>query len=187
MRQLEDGLIEKLGLKPLVDGMNGFFSQFESPITMALKAFSSGPEEGEEEKSEGGGLDSKKGNSSSIAAWQNRQEIVEPKNLRNVLNPAESIYRAAGWMGFSAGGVMDKYKNGEVPRSEMKKVKGYAGWGKAGSGILHKSVANKFQSMLDAAKKDGNPIGINDTYRTYADQVYMKKTKGHLAATPGHI
>ena len=41
MRQLEDGLIEKLGLKPLVDGMNGFFSQFESPITMALKAFSS--------------------------------------------------------------------------------------------------------------------------------------------------
>ena len=185
MRQLEDGLIENLGLKPLVDGMNNFFSKFESPITMALKAFSSGPEEGEEEKSEGGGLDSKKGNSSSIAAWQNRQEIVEPKNLRNVLNPAESIYRAAGWMGFSAGGVMDKYKNGEVPRSEMKKVKGYAGWGKAGSGILHKSVANKFQSMLDAAKKDGNPIGINDTYRTYADQVYMKKTKGYLAATPG--
>lgn len=185
MRQLEDGLIENLGLKPLVDGMNNFFSKFESPITMALKAFSSGPEEGEEEKSEGGGLDSKKGNSSSIAAWQNRQEIVEPKNLRNVLNPAESIYRAAGWMGFSAGGVMDKYKNGEVPRSEMKKVKGYAGWGKAGSGILHKSVADKFQSMLDAAKKDGNPIGINDTYRTYADQVYMKKTKGYLAATPG--
>ena len=185
MRQLEDGLIENLGLKPLVDGMNNFFSQFKSPITMALEMFSSGPEEGEEEKSEGGGLDSKKGNSSSIAAWQNRQEIVEPKNLRNVLNPAESIYRAAGWMGFSAGGVMDKYKNGEVPRSEMKKVKGYAGWGKAGSGILHKSVADKFQSMLDAAKKDGNPIGINDTYRTYADQVYMKKTKGYLAATPG--
>ena len=185
MRQLEDGLIENLGLKPLVDGMNNFFSKFESPITMALKAFSSGPEEGEEEKSEGGGLDSKKGNSSSIAAWQNRQEIVEPKNLRNVLNPAESIYRAAGWMGFSAGGVMDKYKNGEVPRSEMKKVKGYAGWGKAGSGILHKSVANKFQSMLDAAKKDGNPIGINDTYRTYADQVRMKAAKGNLAATPG--
>jgi hypothetical protein len=191
MRQLEDGLIEKLGLKGLVDGMNTFFSQFESPITSALKLFGMGGGEGEgdqpptEEKSEGGGLDSKKGNSSSIAAWQNRQEIVEPKNLRNVLDPAESIYRAAGWMGFSAGGVMDKYKNGEVPRSEMKKVKGYAGWGKAGSGILHKSVADKFQSMLDAAKKDGNPIGINDTYRTYADQVYMKKTKGYLAATPG--
>ena len=192
MRQLEDGVIEKLGLKGLVDGMNTFFSQFGSPITAALKLFGMGGDgsgEGDqpptEEKSEGGGLNDKKGNSSSIAAWQNRQEIVEPERPRTVLNPAESIYRAAGWMGFSAGGVMDKYKNGEVPRSEMKKVKGYAGYGSAGSGILHKSVADKFQSMLDAAKKDGHPLGINDTYRTYADQVYMKQTKGYLAATPG--
>ena len=101
------------------------------------------------------------------------------------MNPAESIYRAAGWMGFSAGGVMDKYKNGEVPRSEMKKVKGYAGWGeRQGSGILHKSVADKFKIYGGCtAKKDGNPIGINDTYRTYADQGVHEKNQGHLAAT----
>jgi len=192
MRQLEDGVIEKLGLKGLVDGMNTFFSQFGSPITGALKLFGMGGDgsgEGDqpptEEKSEGGGLDSKRGNSSAIAAWQNRQEIIEPKNPRTVLNPAESIYRAAGWMGFSAGGVMDKFKNGEIPANEMKKVKGYAGWGQAGSGLMHKSVADKFQSMIEAAKKDGHPIGINDTYRSYADQVAIKAQKGRLAATPG--
>ena len=36
-------------------------------------------------------------------------------------------------MGFAqGGGVRDKYKNGEVPRSEMKEVIRYAGYGAAG-------------------------------------------------------
>ena len=62
MRQLEDGVIEKLGLKGLVDGMNTFFSQFGSPIAGALKLFGMGGDgtgEGDQpppdEQSEGGG------------------------------------------------------------------------------------------------------------------------------------
>tara|TARA_B100002019_G_scaffold285305_1_gene294092 strand:+ start:469 stop:3243 length:2775 start_codon:yes stop_codon:yes gene_type:complete len=144
-------------------------------------------------KQKGGGKDSKKGNASGISRFNKMMGkatsflgAIGKKTMKPVMNAAKSVYRAPGWMGFAQGGsVRDKYKNGEVPRSEMKQVTGYAGYGAAGKGILHNSVADKFQSMLDAAKKDGHPLGINDTYRTYEDQVYMKQTKGRLAATPG--
>ena len=144
-------------------------------------------------KQKGGGKDSKKGNASGISKFNKMMGqatsflgSIGKKTMKPVMNAAKSVYRAPGWMGFAqGGGVRDKYKNGEVPRSEMKEVTGYAGYGAAGKGILHNSVADKFQSMIEAAKKDGHPLGINDTYRTYEDQVYMKQTKGSLAATPG--
>ena len=126
-------------------------------------------------------------NAGKIKGWQANNQPTDDLNVKKVANPAKSPYRLHGWDGFAAGGrVQDMYKNGEVPMSEMKKVKGYAGWGQAGEGLLHKSVADKFQSMLDAAKADGHPIGINDTFRTFADQQYLYDTKPRgTAAVPG--
>ena len=206
MREFEDGIFKKLGLGDIKAKVDAFMSQapsFMDMIQPLIKMFTGGdtptPDtpEGDtisaeamamvDEYDKGGGLKSDKGNSGAIARFSRRQEkYADMKPMEPVSNPAESIYRAAGWMGFSSGGgVRSRFKNGEVPKSEMKKVTGYPGYGAAGSGLMHKSVADKFQSMLDAAKKDGHGIGINDTYRTYADQVYMKQTKGYLAATPG--
>lgn len=190
MREFEDGIFKKLGLGDIKAQLDGFLSQAPSFMDMLqplIKMFTGGGDAEVEEKAKGGGLKSDKGNSGAIARFSRKQEkYADMKPMEPVSNPAESIYRAAGWAGFSSGGgVRSRFKNGEVPKSEMKMVKGYPGYGQAGQGLMHKSVADKFQSMLDAAKKDGHGIGINDTYRTYADQVYMKRTKGHLAATPG--
>ena len=138
------------------------------------------------EMAKGGGLKSNKSNKTGVASWQRKNEPVIPKKPVTVKNPAKSNYRASGWDGFSGGGPVGKYKNGEVPDSEMQTVTGYAGYGQAGRGKLHKSVANKFQSMIEAAKKDGHPLGINDTFRTIADQQHMYNTKPPgTAARPG--
>ena len=197
MREFEDGIFKQLGLGEIKAKVDAFMSQAPSFMDMLqplVNMFTGGgdtisPEAMAmvDEYAKGGGLKSDKGNSGAIARFSRRQEkYADMKPMEPVTNPAESIYRAAGWAGFSAGGgVRSRFKNGEVPKSEMKQVKGYAGWGQAGKGVLHKSVADKFQSMLDAAKKDGHPIGINDTYRTYQDQVNIKREKGYLAATPG--
>ena len=202
MREFEDGIFKQLGLGDIKAKVDAFLSQAPSFMDMLqplINMFTGGGDNANadtispeamamvDEYAEGGGLKSDKGNSGAIARFSRRQEkYADMKPIEPVTNPAESIYRAAGWAGFSAGGgVRSRFKNGEVPKSEMKMVKGYPGYGQAGQGLMHKSVADKFQSMLDAAKKDGHGIGINDTYRTYADQVYMKKTKGYLAATPG--
>lgn len=197
IREIEENIINGLGLGPLKQKVDEFMSKAPS-ITDMLSPFIS-MFQGEsdtisaeamamvDEYAKGGGLKSDKGNSGAIARFSRRQQkVMDMAPVEPVSNPAESIYRAAGWMGFSAGGgVRSRFKNGEVPKSEMKKVKGYPGYGQAGQGLMHKSVADKFQSMLDAAKKDGHGIGINDTYRSYADQVRMKAAKGYLAATPG--
>jgi hypothetical protein len=202
MREFEDGIFKQLGLGEIKAKVDAFMSQAPSFMDMLqplIKMFTGGGDAANadtisaeamamvDEYAKGGGLKSDKGNSGAIARFSRRQEkYADMKPMEPVTNPAESIYRAAGWAGFSAGGgVRSRFKNGEVPKSEMKKVTGYPGYGSAGSGLMHKSVADKFQSMLDAAHKDGHGIGINDTYRTYADQVYMKQTKGYLAATPG--
>lgn len=189
IKAVEESVINGLGLGPLKQQIDDFMSKAPSigDILAPFISMFGGGEEEKEEMAKGGGLKDNKGNSGAIARFNRKQtKILDMAPREPVSNPAESIYRAAGWQGFAAGGgVRSRFKNGEVPKSEMKKVTGYPGYGAAGSGLMHKSVADKFQSMLDAAKKDGHGIGINDTYRTYADQVYMKRTKGYLAATPG--
>jgi len=199
IRQMEDAMISSIpGAKGLIDQVNAFAKDNlpAGPLKGLIGMFTNqegqtpeGLEKGEEEKPElakGGGLKSTGTNRGGLANWQKENEPVMPKDLKPVSNPAKSNYRAAGWDGFSGGGPVGKYKNGEVPASEMQAVKGYAGWGQAGKGKLHKSVAKQFQSMLDSAKKAGHPLGINDTFRTIADQQHMYNTKPPgTAARPG--
>ena len=199
IRQMEDAMIGSIpGAKGLIDQVNAFAKDNlpGGPLKALIGMFTNeegqtpeGLEPGEEEKPElakGGGLKSTGANSGALTRWQKVNEPIQPKKLVTVSNPAQSNYRASGWDGFSEGGPVGKYKNGEVPASEMQGVKGYAGWGQAGKGKLHKSVAKQFQSMLDSAKKAGHPLGINDTFRTIADQQHMYNTKPRgTAAVPG--
>ncbi|AIX40371.1 hypothetical protein Syn7803C108_9 [Synechococcus phage ACG-2014d] len=209
IRQMEDAMIGSIpGAKGLIDQVNTFAKDNlpAGPLKALIGMFTN--EEGQKpegidkdedkapELAKGGGLKSTSTNTGALSRWQTENEQpIQPKDLAPVSNPAKSNYRAAGWTGFALGGELPafagggpigKYKNGEVPASEMQGVKGYAGWGQAGKGKLHKSVAKQFQSMLDAAKKAGHPIGINDTFRTFADQQHMYNTKPRgTAAVPG--
>jgi predicted chitinase len=123
------------------------------------------------------GLD-KKSSGGKIKSWSEKAQKMMPQPSFNAPEPAP--FHVPGWDEFSAGG---QYKNGHVPKSELRKVTGYGG--SVGYGYLHNSVSTQFQSMIEAAKKDGHGLGINSTYRSYQDQVSMKARKGYLAATPG--
>jgi hypothetical protein len=46
-------------------------------------------------------------------------------------------------------------------------------------------VAKKFEELIVAAKAQGINLGITDSYRTYSEQVDLKRRKPNLAATPG--
>ncbi len=139
-------------------------------------------------RAEGGPVDQKRDLRANAAAIAQRNRALESLyGIEDFVNQATDFqtWSKEGWSGYAAGGLYEKYKNGYVPKTELSPVHGYQGWGQAGKGMLHKSVARQAQAMLDAAKKDGHPIGINSTYRSYADQVRVKKTEGYLAATPG--
>jgi hypothetical protein len=49
----------------------------------------------------------------------------------------------------------------------------------------HPIVAGKFQELVTAAKADGVNLGLTDSYRTFDQQVDLKRRKPDLAATPG--
>ncbi len=51
--------------------------------------------------------------------------------------------------------------------------------------LLKKEAAESYLAMVASAKADGITWVINDSYRTYGQQVTMKQNKGRLAATPG--
>jgi len=77
------------------------------------------------------------------------------------------------------------YGNGKVPADQLVEI------GAAGSGErLWGPAAAAFDEMAAAAKADGVTVRINDSYRSYEDQVSMAERKGlrsqgGLAAAPG--
>lgn len=69
------------------------------------------------------------------------------------------------------------YVNGEIPASELCVVNG---------GTMRCDAAAMFTLMdQDFAAKFGHSIGIVSSYRTYAQQVAVKASRGHFAAVPG--
>jgi len=189
IRELEGQFIDTIpGMRQIYDMVVDFGKKMPDPmgdmINNIVSAFQQKPAE---EKAKGGGVRKKGGKASAIARYNRQQEkyagmatVMPTPGTR--LAETDNISK---WQEFAAGGTHN-HPNGQVPASEMVRVHGYpGGWGQAGSGIMHKSVATQFQSMMDAAKKAGHMLGINDTYRTYEDQVAIKATKGFLAATPG--
>ncbi|WP_299040127.1 M15 family metallopeptidase [uncultured Pseudokineococcus sp.] len=77
------------------------------------------------------------------------------------------------------------YGNGKVPEDQLVEI------GRAGSGErLWGPAAAAFDEMAAAARADGVSFRINDSYRSYEDQVSMAERKGlrsqgGLAAAPG--
>jgi LAS superfamily LD-carboxypeptidase LdcB len=92
----------------------------------------------------------------------------------------------AGTAKLNANGVpvdLAAYGNGKIPSQALRSVGGtdHKLWAPA-------SVA--LESLLTAARRDGVQIGINDSYRSYAEQVDMVRRKGlysqgGFAAKPG--
>lgn len=75
------------------------------------------------------------------------------------------------------------YTNGTIPLSDMSKldISGVRSY-------LHPLAAEAFMQMRAAADKDGiniRPKGNDSSYRTYDDQVRMKRRYGDNAAAPG--
>jgi hypothetical protein len=70
------------------------------------------------------------------------------------------------------------FQNGQIPRSALAPI---------GAGhYLRADAAQAWVALQQAARHHfGAPIGVTSSYRSYAQQVVLKRTKGGLAATPG--
>lgn len=75
--------------------------------------------------------------------------------------------------------ALNNYENGKLPKSELKQVAGFPGI------FAYAETADAMSAMIAAARKDGIEIRITDGYRSYEQQVDVKRRKGELAATPG--
>ncbi|MEO6715216.1 MAG: M15 family metallopeptidase [Mycobacteriales bacterium] len=79
-----------------------------------------------------------------------------------------------------AGGSLKGYRNGRLPTSALCAL-----WG-APSHRLRADAAAAFGQLSRAyAGEFGRPMCVTDSYRTYYDQVDVKRRKPGLAATPG--
>ena len=68
--------------------------------------------------------------------------------------------------------------NGELPDEELTPIG-------VGSHKLTTNAATNYQAMVEAAAAEGITWGVTDSYRTFDQQVELKKKKPKLAATPG--
>lgn len=72
------------------------------------------------------------------------------------------------------------YPNGELPASALCPL-----WEAPGESLRPKAAA-AFNAMSAAYAKDtGSPLCVTDSYRSYAEQVSVKASRGEWAATPG--
>lgn len=86
----------------------------------------------------------------------------------------------SGEVGDCTGGQMELYANGEIPLDALCPL-----WGAPGH-RLRADAAFAFNRLSTAyAEQFGQPICVTDSYRSYAEQVAVKKAKPDLAATPG--
>lgn len=72
--------------------------------------------------------------------------------------------------------------NGRFPDSDLA----YLGWFEADHLRLIPAAATSITRLAAAFEAEfSKPLYLSDAYRTYAQQVYLKKIKGTFAATPG--
>lgn len=72
------------------------------------------------------------------------------------------------------------HQNGRIPVTALCPVKSAPGH------TLRCDAASAFDRMSAAYEQTfGRPISVTDSYRTYQQQVVLKKRKGRMAATPG--
>lgn len=74
------------------------------------------------------------------------------------------------WGGFSNG----KISEDQMVASEFQ-----------GAHRFHPGAGQAFDAMFEAARADGVELGLTDSYRSFAQQVSLKRRKPRLAATPG--
>lgn len=114
--------------------------------------------------------------------------VATGTSFNGVLNGVLTANNAsgAGAGRLNARGVpveLEAYGNGRVPANALRPV--------GGTGHrLWDPAARSFESLLEAARRDGVQIGITDSYRPYAEQVDLARRKGlysqgGLAAKPG--
>lgn len=82
----------------------------------------------------------------------------------------------------ATGADLTKYANGKIPESLLASI--------GGNEKLAAPAANAFNQMKADAQRAGVTFGVNDSYRSYDDQVKMAAEKGlysqgGLAAKPG--
>jgi D-alanyl-D-alanine carboxypeptidase len=106
--------------------------------------------------------------------------------------PAPTTTAATGVAGTQSPGALSTtgvptdlshYENGRIPAALLKSLG-------TGNHRLWAPAADKFKAMSAAAARDGVHLGVNDSYRSYAEQVDMARRKGlysqgGLAAKPG--
>jgi len=128
-----------------------------------------------------------------LAALPGARAVASPAASSGA-EPVTAVDAAAGTgaatsvVGLDAKGVplaLKAYGNGKVPQDQLVEI------GAAGSGErLWGPAAAAFDQMAEAARADGVTFGVNDSYRSYEDQVSMAarkglRSQGGLAAAPG--
>ncbi len=94
---------------------------------------------------------------------------------------ARSLARGAPVRGTCRGDDVRGFPNGQLPPSALCPV-----WGTAGH-VLQKDAAGSFDLLSkEYARQFARPMCVTDSYRSYGEQVAVKKAKPDLAATPGH-
>lgn len=94
--------------------------------------------------------------------------------------PQRRDNRITGAVGTCAGGDMQLYANGEIPREALCPL-----WSAPGH-YLRADAAYAFdQVAAEYGRAFGTPLCVTDSYRSYAEQVRVKAEKPSLAATPG--
>lgn len=73
---------------------------------------------------------------------------------------------------------LKQYGNGKIPAEILVPIG-------QGNHRLWEPAAIMFRNMVAAAAKDNVTISAGSTYRSYEEQVRVKRDKGNLAATPG--
>jgi hypothetical protein len=77
-------------------------------------------------------------------------------------------------------GAWGGYSNGRIPTTALKHPH------TAPNQLLEPEAADAFDQLSNAYRgKFGRPLGVTDSYRSYALQVITKRAKGNLAAEPG--
>lgn len=67
------------------------------------------------------------------------------------------------------------HANGLIPEESLVEI--------GGGQMLEATAARAWQIMVAAAAREGVDLGLIDTYRSYDDQVRVRRERGHLVAT----
>lgn len=114
------------------------------------------------------------------AAEKARRKAAAERRARALAEAARRAQNRFGGTPECRGGNLDGYSNGWLPLSALCPL-----WGTGGH-ILRSDAADAFNRMSKSyAEVFGSPICVTDSYRSFPDQVDVKRRKPTLAATPG--